>query len=221
MRIPFALLLPTFLVAQATVKSPQKEHIQFGVLPGSAPWTEVTNKRGADAAIQEFIPRGQNLEDFRDMWTFQTFNSLKGKSPAEFIKVFFTRFPGACESVRVNGPKEQVEGGLQVAYAQIYCGRQKGKDYGVNIFIKAIAGKEALYLVQREFHIPPSERGGVTSFSKDQMTEVLALMKAQGESNKFMVEQVFVCGPDSVDPRCTEGSASSAPAPGLQAKEHP
>ena len=102
-------------------------------------------------------------------------------------------------SARVNGPKAASENGYRVAYAQAYCVNQTGAALDVDIFIKAVAGKDALYVVQREFH-RPTEKGvaGVRSASLDQI-------KAQVAADKFLVSQVQLCPPASGKGACSAG----------------
>jgi hypothetical protein len=91
-----------------------------------------------------------------------------------------------------TGPTHQTENGYPVAYAQIYCGHQKGTTIDVDIFLKAMGGHDGMYVVQREFHRPVDSGGapGVISFAKGQDAQMKAFMGARSAANDYLVKQV-------------------------------
>lgn len=178
------------------------ERLVLQPYPGDLSWREVTNTSQGGQFLREQIPEGQKIESYRDILTAQSFPDSRGVSPTEFLGGMLRRVGGVCRGVRVNGPKEQVESGFPVAYAQAYCGQQIGKNFGVVMFFKAIQGKDAMYVVQREFRVPPSAVGGVQSFSQDQMAAMVAQMNAQSVANSYLVNLVYLCGDQSAEARC-------------------
>jgi hypothetical protein len=180
--------------------------------PGNPPWKQVTSVSNDQGQLVEWIPSDQNIDDVRDILTRQVFFKLKGRSPATFLGEFLKRMGGACERARTNGPKEGNENGYAVAYAQAYCTNQKGVGKDADIFIKAIAGNDALYIVQREFRRParPGATPGITTFTPDQMGEMQARVKAQSDANRFLVDKVRLC-PASMDiGRCADSGPSGS-----------
>jgi hypothetical protein len=177
------------------------ERLVVGAYPG-APWKRITDKQGPNGWIHEQIPASQKVEGFADILTDQGFVAARGRDPAAFLKTIFGQVGGACEAVRVSGPIAQTEGGFRVAYGQVYCGRQKGTNFGVVIFYKVIGGDEALYSINREFHTPPSTVAGAISFPKGREAEAAAFLKAQSAADQYLANQVYVCGGRSTDQRC-------------------
>ncbi|MEN6080689.1 hypothetical protein [Chromobacterium piscinae] len=202
MQLKIFIALTLSLFTQTTVAGETREKLILDQYPSDTPWQEVTNKFNGDQWLREQIPSDQKIETHKDILTAQSFPQQKTTEPSSFLKGMFSRVSEACDHVRVNGPKEQQEGGYTVAYAQIYCGKQKGADFGVNMFFKAIKGSDALYVVQREFRVPQSEMSGVTSFTKDQMEQMLSLIKGQSVANGYLVKSVYLCGELSTDKRC-------------------
>lgn len=202
MRSKLFVVLTLSLFLQTAVAGEAKEKLILEPYPSDTPWQEVTNNSKGDQWLREQIPSDQKIEAYKDILTAQSFPQQKATEPSAFLKGMFSRVGGACDHVRVNGPKEQQEGGYAIAYAQIYCGKQKGADFGVNMFFKVIRGTNALYVIQREFRVPPSEVGGVTSFTKDQMEQMMSLMKGQSVANSYLVSSVYLCGEKSTDKRC-------------------
>jgi hypothetical protein len=108
----------------------------------------------------------------------------------------------SCDSVRVNGPTPRLEGGVRVAYGQLYCGQQRGQDYGVHVFFKIISGDAAAYAISLDVHTPASSTGGVLSFPAGHEDEMRALLKTESAANAYIESSVYLCGGHSTDPRC-------------------
>lgn len=178
------------------------ERLVEGPYPSNAPWKLVTNRSAGAAWLREQIPAGQQIDAYKDILASQAFPQQRETDPAAFLQGLFQRIGGQCSGVRVNGPKAAVEGGYNVAYAQIYCGRQNGQAFGVDMFFKVVAGDEALYVVNRDMRVPPSDVGGVQDFGKDGVQAATAMMKAAAVANNYLVNSVYLCGARSTDKRC-------------------
>lgn len=221
-RIVFALAC--ILIASAGAHAQQQpatgtpkpaESLLVPSYPGDTPWKQITNARNNQGQLVEWIPSDQSPDDIKDILTEQVFIQLKSESPAMFLGGFLKRVGEACERARTNGLKEASENGYRIAYAQAYCTNQKGAGKDVDIFIKAIGGNDALYVVQREFRrsARPGATPGITTFSADQMGEMAARLKAQGDANRFLVDKVRLC-PSSMDVgRCADSGASGNTTP--------
>jgi hypothetical protein len=178
-----AALLLTCSIAQAA------ETLVVPPYPASAPWKKITDAHNAQQMMIEWIPADQNENAIGDILTEQAFYGSP-LAPDAFVARFLSGVGGACRDARVNGPKMGTENGFPVAYAQAYCAGQKGANKDVDIFLKAIRGHDALYVVQREFRRPatPGAVAGVAPFAnKEQAQQRLA---AQAAANHFLVAQV-------------------------------
>ena len=199
MRLALLALLAG-IVAYAVAAAPAPERLVMKPYPGQ--WKRITDQTDGGSWFHEQIPVGQGENTFTDILSDQAFAKLKGYDPAAFLTALFQRINGGCTGLVVNGPVTHTEGGLTVAYGQAYCGQQTGQPYGVHMFYKLIGGRDALYMVDREFHVPPSANGGALSFPKDQAAAGLALLKNEAAANKYLTDDVYVCGGASTDPRC-------------------
>ncbi|HEX4294993.1 MAG TPA: hypothetical protein VHZ29_12735 [Rhizomicrobium sp.] len=196
------IALTAAIVAAASFSSAASagERLVVAPYPAATPWKNITDKHNAQQLLMEWIPADQSENDIKDILTEQAFYNQKNADPSVFVGDFLRRVGGACQSARVNGPKAASENGYRVAYAQAYCVNQTGAALDVDIFFKAIAGRDALYVVQREFH-RPTEKGavaGVRSASLDQI-------KAEVAADKFLVSQVQLCPPASGKGACPAG----------------
>ncbi|GAA0586377.1 hypothetical protein [Rhizomicrobium electricum] len=182
--------------------------------PAATPWKNITDKSNALMLMREWIPADQTEDDIKDILTEQHF--FKGQmTPADFVKGMFQRVRGQCESLRANGPVERIDNGFAVAYAQLYCSHQKGTDKDIDIFLKAIAGTKAFYVVQYEIRRPADKNrvGGVIEFSGDQLEAVKAMMARQGNANKYLSEQVKLCAAIDAKGVCLPGTVTEPPKP--------
>jgi hypothetical protein len=188
--------MKTLLFAAALLAAPTMaqaaEHLVLPPYPGPVPWKIITDKANAVQTMKEWNPANQNESAIKDILTENVFRNLKGNDPAAFLTGWLGSVAKACTRVRTNGPKASMENGYRVAYAQAYCSNQIGANLDVDIFAKAIWGHDGLYVVQREFHRPAAAGGvpGVADFSKNQMGEMTARLKAQTAANDFLVKQV-------------------------------
>jgi hypothetical protein len=172
--------------------------------PGTTKWHQVTDQREGNTFLWEFIPVNQEIERYKDILTAQAFPNNRKQSISSFVRSLFASVQGACKSVKVNGPKQGAELGYEIAYAQIYCSQQNGRDFGVHMFFKFIKGVDALYVVQREFRVPVTEIAGVTSFAKGEEKAAADMLKAVNTANDYLAHSVYLCAKNANEDRCAE-----------------
>ena len=179
------------------------EELHLLPYPGDPPWKEISRgwKPGPMLMI-EWIPSDQAVPDVRDVLTVQVVHSLRGMEPTQFVRGMMSLTAKACERTKVNGPKEQTEEGYAVAYAQIYCARQKSADKDVDILLKAIRGNDALYVIQREFRRPatPGAEPGTRIFHERALAEQAA--NAMASANRYLVDGVALCPLSGASAHC-------------------
>ena len=174
--------------------------------PGGT-WHEVANQSNGGAFIRVQMPEGQTPESAQDVLTAQAIPGYRGQ-PADFITRAFTQLGQNCDAVETVGPTTVEEQGRQVAYGRLYCGRQKGHPYGAHVFFKAILGSEALYVVDRDFRTPGSDKPGAPPLPDDQ---AIAFLQAEGTATRYLTNKVYVCDPVFPDPKCASDAAPTGP----------
>ena len=193
-------VIAVFVASTALAASGEK--LVVPAYPAQVAWKKITDKGDAQQHLREWIPSDQSEADIHDILTEQVFYAAKGSAPALLVDSVLNSATQACQRVRVNGPTRQTENGYRVAYAQIYCAHQKGTPLDVDILLKAISGRDAMYVVQREFRRPMEAGGmpGVMAFSQERMPDMKARMAAIDIADKFLATAVQLCPPD--EPRC-------------------
>jgi tetratricopeptide (TPR) repeat protein len=202
---PDAIALESQAAGEAAhAKSGGPEQLVLKPYPATPAWREITNQaEGGGAWIWEFAPASDSGPDYPDIVTAQSFPSARTQDPSAFLRSLFARTATACEQITVNGPVARTEGGLAVAYGQIYCNHQLGQGFGVILAFKAIKGDAALYAINRDLRTPATDVPGVFSFPKDQAGEATAMARAEAVANRYLSDDVYVCGGSASDPRCS------------------
>ena len=192
-----AIAVALGLMASAAAASAE-ERLVLEPYPGG-PWYDVVNQSGPGGFLRERMPQGQTPQNPHDILTAQSRKGYRG-SPSGYISLAFSQLKDACETVETVGPTLTEEAGRQVAYGRFYCGKQKGQPFGAHIFFKAILGSEGLYIIDRDFRIPPSEHPSAPTLPEDQ---AVAFLQTEGEARKYLTDKVYVCDPVFPEPRCS------------------
>ncbi|HEY5412089.1 MAG TPA: hypothetical protein VIJ94_15310 [Caulobacteraceae bacterium] len=177
------------------------ERLVLEPYPGP-PWYDVINQTSGGTFVREQMPQGQTPEDPHDILTAQSVPGYRGQ-PSAFISTAFADLSKNCETVETVGPTSALEQGRPVAYGRLYCGRQKGQTYGAHIFFKAVLGSDALYVVDRDFRTPGSDKPGAPTFAAGQQDQAIAFLKAEGEATRYLTNQVYICDPVFPEARCS------------------
>jgi hypothetical protein len=194
MFVVFALLCLAGCGATMPTKPAGKtEFLKVEPYPATPAWKKITDKGNADGSIMEWIPADQNESDIKDIMTVQVFYNLKDNDPDHFLNGMLGLLTKTCAQVRHSG-KSHADQEPPYSYMQVFCSFPNGKHEEVDMFLKAIEGKDGFYLVQREFHYPKEEGpAGVNSFSKDQVSVMVGRLNQMSTTSKYLDDQVYLC----------------------------
>lgn len=185
--------LTLMLAALPAAADVQAAHEQL-FIPGIAAWKTVAGHQNTKAIWVRMIPTDQSADAASDDLLEQTLFFKKGSDPAAFVQDVLRHTAGTCHASDASGPTARTEQGHAVVYARLYCQGSDNQD--IDIFIKAIAGDDALYYVQREFHRPAGTP---------------AQAEVRANAAKFL-DLVRVCPTGTSGDACTEaGNTPSQP----------
>jgi hypothetical protein len=212
-RIALLALLAAF--CGSALAEPAVEMLIVPPYPAATPWKALPVKQTESQKTERWIPADQSEAAFRDLLEADTYLKPLDKDPivAMTTEIFMARIH--CRAASVNGPKEGVENGYPVAYAQVYCVGNRDSNEDIDYFLKVIIGKSVNYTVLREFHRPAAAgaKPGIREFSADKEDEAKAQLEAQGTADKFLVDQVQLCPPASGSGECpVKAAAAASPA---------
>ncbi len=108
-----------------------------------------------------WLPAGQTLLDWRDRMTLQLIPDMVGQMPERFLDNLAALWTEACEAVMVTEVKSAPVNGYAASSRLIACTRDKQSGKGSVSLYRVVAGKRALYVVQRAYRMPPFSADGV------------------------------------------------------------
>ena len=134
-------------------------------LPAGVGWRVVEWREGQGVRHEEYIPRDQGLEDYRDRLLVQRFAD-QGMSPEAYLGHIASGLAAHCSPFTTSGLTSGEREGLPHATRTAYCGRFGERDYGYVVAQKAIRDGDHLFVVEREWRLPPFsiEPDGTVSF---------------------------------------------------------
>lgn len=192
-----SILAAVVALPAASAASPSTETLVLPPFPGgNSAWKKVQNVETPQKLSFIWIPADQTTENATDLLIEGAFYSAKDMGPAQFAAAMIQSTRQACQAAAASRPVSHTENGYPVAYAQVYCVHENGKAIDVDIFLKAIQGRKALYVVQHEFHRPTgsSQVPGVRSFPKGHEAEAKADLEAHTAAAKYL-DDVELCPP--------------------------
>ncbi len=106
--------------------------------------------------ILEWVPDGQSVENWEEMLTVQLFFGPPVQKPGNFAHAFIQSIEGACEGGEGQVVKEGLEQGYKFAFFLAICPENPATGKPEFIWLKAIAGRDALYVVQKAWKYHPT-----------------------------------------------------------------
>lgn len=181
-------------------------------LPAGQGWRIVDLREGKGVRHEEYIPRGQGVEDYRDRIIVQRFTS-PDMPPETYLGHIATGLAGHCRGFTTSGMVAGVRDGLPHATRTAYCGTFNGRDYGYVIAQKAFRDGDHLFIVEREWRVPGFyvDATGMASLDFGTSGDDEALKKDIRQTVRWLTEQV--------NPGAQAAVSAAPPAAAPQAPE--
>lgn len=123
-------------------------------LPAGQGWRIVDLREGNGIREEEYVPRGQGVEDYRDRVLVQRFDA-QDMNPETYLGHVAAGLAKHCPAFITSGLVSGVRDGLPHATRTAYCARFDARPYGYVIAQKAIRDGDHILVVEREWRIPP------------------------------------------------------------------
>jgi hypothetical protein len=147
----------------------------------------------ARSSIMEFVPTGQTVEHWDEMLTVQIVRGNAIGSIPAFRARANALYASACEGATSTGIREGTENGYAFAFWLDDCPLNKKSGTPERAFIKAIAGNDSLYIVQRAYRS--------------------ALTKEQATGASTYLSGIRVCDTRKPEHPCPAAMMNATPAP--------
>lgn len=123
-------------------------------LPAGQGWRIVNLREGNGIREEEYVPRGQGVEDYRDRLLVQRFDAQE-MNPETYLGHVAAGLTKHCSAFTTSGLVSGVRDDLPHATRTAYCARFDTRPYGYVIAQKAILDGNFILVVEREWRIPP------------------------------------------------------------------
>ncbi len=144
-------------IAPAEAQSFQTgEHL---LLNPPANWTLVPVQKGEKMNVSRMYPPGEDEQKWTQSLTIQVY-PYSEQMPRPFIENLIHYSRDNCDAVGPGPVTETSTNGYPMAVVTITCTRGRTSGMGSFVLIQSIKGKDALYVVQRQWRGP--------AFSRDQ-----------------------------------------------------
>jgi hypothetical protein len=151
-----AVLCASLLAAPAVANQPQPSGERLLMSP-PAGWKPVVMQRGEKVSITRLYPPNQDENNWSELVTVQIYPSSE-QSPRTFIDGAIHYSRESCEAAGASAVTERTANGYPMATVSITCTKGTKSGMGGFVLIQAIRGKDALYVVQRQWRGQPFER---------------------------------------------------------------
>lgn len=156
-RACLVLLVHSLLFAAAASRAESEGELLFvEIPPGYTPAYQQATDQGM---IQEFVLQGETVEKWSEMLTVQMFPP--SRSVQRFYEAVDSSVKQACKDGSTHVHSAEKENGYPVRFFTIVCPTNLQTNMGEVTYVKAIDGRDKLYVVQKAWRTATFEPGGV------------------------------------------------------------
>ncbi|MCC7047709.1 MAG: hypothetical protein IT562_13430 [Alphaproteobacteria bacterium] len=127
-------------------------------------WELAFSDRDDDRAVYDYVPPGQDAEEWREMMTVQVLFDAKSQPPRGVLERLRREFESGCDAAQTEPAGDRAVSGYAGARQLLLCGRSKRGGKGEAALLQVVIGREAAYAVQHAWrgeafraNTPPAE----------------------------------------------------------------
>lgn len=163
-----------FLAAAALLAAlPAQAQQQFGerlLMNAPAGWSNVPVQRGEKMVVSRLFPPGEGEKQWTQAITIQMYPTSE-QSARSFVEGIISYSRDNCEAAGPGPVTETQNNGYPAATVTVTCTRGRTSGLGSFALIQAIRGRDALYVVQRQWRGPAFGRNQEPAFPPDMLKE--------------------------------------------------
>lgn len=164
-----ALLAATLCLAAALPAQAQQQFGERLLMNAPAGWSAIPIQRGEKMVISRLFPPGESDKQWTQAITVQMYPNSE-QSARAFVEGIIAYSRDNCEAVGPGPVSEGQNNGYPTAAVTITC--TKGPSgYGSFALIQAVRGREALYVVQRQWRGTPFGRDQNPPFPNEMLKD--------------------------------------------------
>lgn len=127
------------------------EQLMFAPPPG---WVQVHQSRQGGIYSDVFVPPGQTLERWSEMLVMQVWPP--GKTPDVLLEEFTANVRKGCPQANPGPVQLGSVNGYLAGFRALNCPVNQATQRGEASFFYVVAGKQAVYVAQRAWNLPPN-----------------------------------------------------------------
>lgn len=140
------------LIEDARESLPPGENL---LAPPPAGWELAFSDRDDDRAVYDYVPAGQDAEEWQEMMTVQVLFDTKGQPPRGVLERLRREFESGCDAAQAEPAGDRAVTSYPGARQLLLCGRSKRGGKGEAALLQVVIGREATYAVQRAWRGEP------------------------------------------------------------------
>jgi hypothetical protein len=122
---------------------------------------------GRVTAVTEYVPRGQSVKDWQELFTLLGFY-LQPLDPAQHLKTMQELWHKTCGS-RLRPVAESLQNGYRTASTLLVCPDIKQEGKAEIALAKAIGGRDHFYVLQKAWRLPAAGEDALEQSLKEQI----------------------------------------------------
>ncbi len=195
----FDVIDPSFDAPVVKKNSRINEFLVVNPYPGWGSWQKIKDEKRGRFREMAHIPQGQGIGQYKDVINQQWLTALPLTMSVErFAESLRDTVTSICIGA-INEPiASGTEFGYNVVYGQYYCGKQRGTEQGIIVLYKVLRGKEAIYLVTREWRVAPFDVSAITIERLKRnifagQASLRQFEQQEKQAKRYLEQQTYVC----------------------------
>jgi hypothetical protein len=119
------------------------------IAPPPQGWQLAFSDRDDDRAVYDYVPPGQDAEEWREMMTVQVLFDARGAPPRALLDRLRREFEQGCEGAQAEAAVDRPVTSYPGARQLFLCGRSKRGGKGEAALVQVVVGREAAYALHR------------------------------------------------------------------------
>lgn len=159
-----------FLALAALPAAAQQQMGERLLMNAPAGWSAIPIQRGDKMVISRLFPPGEGEKQWNQAITVQMYPNSE-QSARAFIEGIVAYSRDNCEAAGPGPVNEAQNNGYPTATVTITCTKGRTSGLGSFALVQAIRGREALYVVQRQWRGPPFGRDQNPAFPPEMLKD--------------------------------------------------
>ena len=140
-----AIVIGAVLISSDGFAQSAPEHL---IVPPPKDWVPLPINHQANLTVLQMLPAGQSPQDYQESIVIQRQEGEK-KTPKDFVLGVVQGSKSHCEGIVSSPVDERPVNGYKAAEVRFACTKSSRTGKSGLMMVKAIAGKDALHVVQR------------------------------------------------------------------------